>query len=418
MTDRYLHRIAVVLALIVALVPCALPAFAQSPIVATIDDTAILQDDISARAALVLKATGQQVTKEKLKQYAPQALRILIDETVKLEAAKAAGLAADATDLNKAFSQIAAKNGLRPEAFQADLKRSAGALESFERQLEADILWNKLLAQRLRPQIQITDQDIETWLAQREDAAGTAEVLLAEIFMPVADPSLSDDIQAMLSTTRETVGESVTKFNEIVSSQRTPQAGWQAVNALSETAAKAYQDIHTKEEGAVSIPIQSDLGWHIFQLQGRRYILPLGMESLEFRLKQVIVSGETVDAARQAAKALRPSLTSCAAMSSEIKKRGGLSGDLGRFRFADLPTPVANSIVGLPEGQVSEPLLTPNGMTLLMTCDHENTIGEDERRNLARNAIGIERLQRLEAQYLNELKRSMDISVKDQIIEK
>jgi peptidyl-prolyl cis-trans isomerase SurA len=94
------------------------------------------------------------------------------------------------------------------------------------------------------------------------------------------------------------------------------------------------------------------------------------------------------------------------------------SGDLGWLKVSDLPAVLANAVVDLPVGEISQPLQGPAGIHLLMVCERqgdkpkEADLGSEEEREKLVQQLERERLDRLARRYLRDLRKQAFIDIR------
>ena len=73
----------------------------------------------------------------------------------------------------------------------AVLKKSGINVVTMRRQIESQVAWSRIIQKELRPRINISENDIESFLERLQGSKGMTEYLVAEIFLPV-DHSTSE----------------------------------------------------------------------------------------------------------------------------------------------------------------------------------------------------------------------------------
>ena len=126
-------------------------------IVAVVDGTAISSVDLENKIRLLLLTTGKSSNTENLEQYREEALEMLIDETLKIQAARSLNpesIAQASTTARSFFEDIYGdKNLSGSERLQA-----AGILVSTAHdQIKADIVWTGVLTKKFQRQFSQVD---------------------------------------------------------------------------------------------------------------------------------------------------------------------------------------------------------------------------------------------------------------------
>jgi peptidyl-prolyl cis-trans isomerase SurA len=153
-----------VVALAVAL---ALPAAAaRAQVVVVANGSPITEFDIAQRTKLIATSTRKPTTRQEV-------IRELIDDRLKIARAQAYGLHVTAEEVNKAFDNMAKRQGISVKQFAEVLARAGIAAESVKARIRAELTWSELIRGKFGPSLQVTDADVTRMLQERQttDAA-------------------------------------------------------------------------------------------------------------------------------------------------------------------------------------------------------------------------------------------------------
>jgi peptidyl-prolyl cis-trans isomerase SurA len=158
-----LRRCMAVMALAAAL---ALPAAARAQVVVVANGSPITEFDITQRTKLIATSTRKPTTRQEV-------IRELIDDRVKIARAQAYGLHVTAEEVNKAFDNMAKRQGISVKQFAEVLARAGIAAESVKARIRAELTWSELIRGKFGPSLQVTDADVTRMLQERQttDAA-------------------------------------------------------------------------------------------------------------------------------------------------------------------------------------------------------------------------------------------------------
>lgn len=415
---------------IVALAPGA--GAIEQRIAAIVNDDVISAQDLDERLSLAL-LTGRIPDQERARnRLSQQVLRGLIEEKLQLQEAARLSVNVTPDELQRALADIAGRNDMSVEQLQGMLASNDIDPGTLTDQVRAQISWLKVVNQRLRPQVNVTVDQLEIAVEEARRNQGQPEYLLSEIVLPVDDPSqeqrVAGDAARLVQTLSE--GASFEALAQQVSASATARRGgdlgWVPASTIPGELASALDRLRP---GDVSQPLRSPVGFFIFQLRDRRLgqapaADESGISPIEVKLSQILFEADirsdqqlsaTVDQAAQ----LRPRLTDCAVVNTVADELGApASGDLGWLRVNDLPAILGDAVRDLPTGEISAPLQGPGGVHLLMVCDRRGgepteaeVISEEERQRLAEQ-LERERLDRLARRYLRDLRKQAFIDVR------
>ncbi len=415
----------------------ALPAILSAQeqrIAAIVNDDVVSAQDLSERLGLVLLTSRIQDQEQARRQLSPQVLRSLIEESLQLQEAKRLSIDVTPDELNRALADIASRNQMSPDQLEQMLASNRIDPKTLKNQLRAQISWLKIVNQRLRPQVNVTVDQLEIAVEEAKRNQGQPEYLLSEIVLPVDSPSdeprVAADAARLVRTLSE--GASFEALARQVSASATARnggdVGWVPASTIPPELESALERLRP---GDVSEPLRSPVGFYIFQLRDRRLGAAPSTEGgertpIEVQLSQVLFEAdigndEILSAKVDQANSLRTRLTDCAAVNAVAEElQAPASGDLGWLKVSDLPVVLANAVRELPEGEISTPLQGPGGVHLLMVCDRRggdvpesgNTIASEEDRQKIAEQLERERLDRLARRYLRDLRKQAFIDIR------
>lgn len=271
----------------------------QETIAAIVNSDAVTASEVAARLRLAIASSGLRDSKDLRDRMAPQIVNLLIDERLKLQEAAKLGIKVPADEVRKGVASIAAQNKLTEEQFREVMRRQGISASSLEDQIRAQIAWSLVVQQKLRPQVQINDSEVDAMLRRLGGNVGKTEYLLAEIFLPFGGESgngesdirqLADRLSAQLAGKQVPFQSVAAQFSQSASAARGGDIGWLQADQLPEELAAALPALN---EGTLSKPLRTTTGYYILSLRKKREIssdtLPsrdavlqrLGIERLE-----------------------------------------------------------------------------------------------------------------------------------------
>lgn len=187
-----------VCAFAVAATIIAVGGLSTAPVHATsiailVNDDPITEYDIVQRSKLITATSGGKVTGN-AKQ---RAIDELIDEKLKMQAARRMGISIASEQIDTAFGTIATRVKLSPSEFSSALQQIGVNPATLKKRLEADMSWRDVVRARFNSSVNIRDRDIETALARKgEEVPTTTEELgLQQIIFIIPKNSSADFIR-------------------------------------------------------------------------------------------------------------------------------------------------------------------------------------------------------------------------------
>lgn len=245
---------------------------AQS-IAAIVNQDAISTSDVMDRLKLIMASSGLRDDPDIREKLIPQILTALIEEQLKLQEAKRLNITVTQAEIDAAFASLSAQNKMSADQFRGALTRAGINLETMYRQIRAQLGWGKIIQQTMRPQVSVSDADVDDALARMAANKGKTEFLVAEILLPVG-PQAKDADVAQLA--RKLIGEInkgapflrlAQQFSAAPGASQGGDRGWIQEGQL---AAELEFALNHLEKNHLSDPVRLADGYHILLLRDKR----------------------------------------------------------------------------------------------------------------------------------------------------
>lgn len=161
-------------------------------IVAVVNDEAITSLQLEKRVNFAIGTSGMPETREAKMQLVPQILQLLIDETLQKQKAKELEIEANQEDLSIAKLEITKRNNTTPEQLYAFFKAKNIDPASFEDQLKAQILWQKIIGKEIATELIVTDEDITNARQRFSSNSLDAVIKLYQLITPIENRKAKD----------------------------------------------------------------------------------------------------------------------------------------------------------------------------------------------------------------------------------
>lgn len=380
-------------------------------IVAVVNDDIITASDLFDRYMLVAASSGLPNTVEVRNRFLPQILNVLIDEKLQLQEAARLQIEVNDSDILRGVGDVAAQNNQSADDFMRMLSSRNLPVDSLKEQVKANIAWQRVIGRRLRPQIDVTQQDIDAEQERLLSNAGKTEYRVAEIFLPIDDANpisqvrdLAGRIVTQLAAPQADFRVLARQFSQNASASNGGSLGWVFEDQLPEDVAK---ELAKMEVGEISRPIKTLTGYHIVRLQSKRVFKVARDEDIYVELKQIFLpyGDRDEEEVMSEAEQLRSEIGGCLSVSEHYARyQNSQTGDQGRLALADMPQDMRSELRDLAIAEVSEPISLENGILLALVCDRrapESNMPSEE--DIAR-VIGQERLEVLQRRHLLDLR--------------
>ena len=416
-----------ILPLVLALATSAAGAQETLRIAAVVNDKIISAYDLNMRISLIIAFSGLPDKPETRRRTAPQALRALIDDEIKLQETSRLGIQVNESEIENSVARFEKQNSLEKGGLDAFLSSRRIRKSALTGQIEAGIAWRKLLNGRFFQAIQIGDEEIDEVLAEIEKNKGKPEYLVAEILLPVEGKENEGEVfklaNRLIQQTRSGANFQALarNFSKSPSAGAGGNIGWTRPGQLG---GKLDNALIRLQPGEVSQPVRMDDGFYLLYLRDRRTARGLaGGGSAVVNLQQLYLplnkgaSPVEVNDAMEAARIIGEKVKSCQDLEKFAKNFGSdLSGNLGDVKISALAPQHRTLVRGLPPLKASRPLRTADGVLVLMVCKRTET-GNSEtdaasQRDRIANKLANDRLGLFARQHLRDLRRAAFVDIR------
>jgi peptidyl-prolyl cis-trans isomerase SurA len=392
------------------------PAQEISRAAAVVNDDIVSMLDVKQRLQLLIVSTGQKDSPELRQRMLTQVVRGLIDERLQAQEAERLDIRVADEQIEAAFDNIAEQNKMSKESFLKALENSGILLESFKDQVRAQLTWQALIARRIRPSTLVSEDEVEDAIRRVRANRGTTLRKISEIFLSVDNPDQEEEIRGNAERIYEQLrantrfGALARQFSQSATAPREGEVGWVQKGQLPVEIDRALE---TMEPGQVSKPIRTLAGFHIVWLREERQSaageVTLELKQLLFALPANPSAAQRQDALARA-QSVRTKVTGCQNVDSLAQSVGSPgSGSLGKMKLADLPPEIQQAVGGLSNGQASEPIALPAGISVLVVCDREDS-GID--RDRIRQRLSEERLSIQARKFMRNLRLDANVDIR------
>ena len=245
-------------------------------IAAVVNNEAISIPDLVARIDVAIVASRLRASEDLRRQLAPQVLRSLVDERLKVQEAERLGVTVSDAEMANARRSVEQRNGIAAGGLDDFLQGQGLSVATVRDQLRAEILWSKLVRGRLGAAVSVGEGEIDEALTQLEANRGRPEFRVAEIFLAVESSEQENEVRAAAESLFEQL-KAGAKFDQIASqfSQSATAAvggdiGWVLEGELP---SEIEAVLARMNPGAIAPPVRTFDGYSIVLLIDRRTVL-------------------------------------------------------------------------------------------------------------------------------------------------
>jgi len=423
---------------------CTPQAFAAPKdlgIAAVVDGDAISSYDVDNRIKFIIATSGYSGNPDAIRT---QVIHTLIDEKLQIVEAHKKEIKVSEQDVLDAIAGIEAQRGMPTGTIFHILDSKGVPRDTFLHQIQAQLLWHNLLMAKVRPQVHISDEEVD--IASRQAAAaasapqkkaktsqGSPEYKIAVITLPIDKASKEGEVKAfgekLVSEIRH--GTSFEEMSLQFSSETASAGGkvesfWVKPEQLDPKVAKAMAG---GKAGSIAGPVQTATGFTIIKIYDVR--LPAEPapqkedetpKDSEVYLKEILLKAKADTGSKEADAMLQ--------IGEEVAKHPGTCEEKGvasiqntddmdidvtfaRKTLSELPAGVKAIVENLKVGDISTPFASYEGIRLYMLCDKKEVDAKPVDRDAITNMLYQQKMALESQKYLRDLRREAFIDIRN-----
>jgi peptidyl-prolyl cis-trans isomerase SurA len=381
---------------------------------AIVNGEVITQTDIDQRLALLAIANGGKIAPDEIERLRQQVLRNLIDETLQIQAAKAAEIEVTDADIDKTVARVAGNVKQTPEQMAEYLKANGSSMRSIRRQILGEISWRRLQSAKIESGISVGDEEVKAVIARLEASKGTEEYRVGEIYLSL-NPGNEAQVTANAARILEQLRQGASfvgyarQFSEASTAAVGGDLGWVRPEQLPEPLAAAVRNL---QPGQVSPPVRVPGGISIVAVQDKRKVLTADPRNAELSLKQISV-GFPAGTTRESAE---PIVARFAQAAQSIAGCGGAEAMAAQFngevvqsegvKLRELPPALQEMMLPMQVGQSTRPFGSlEDGVRVLVICGRDEVDPSLPTYDQVLASMNEERVNVRARRYLRDLRR-------------
>jgi peptidyl-prolyl cis-trans isomerase SurA len=355
-----------------------------------------------------------------------QVLEVMIVENAQLQLAKEMGIQVDDVTLDRAVLRIAEQNKLTVQELRNQLEKEGLTYSAFRENLRGEIVRQRLREREVDNKIQISEAEVDAYLAAQSGASQPPELDLAQILVRIPENASPEQIADRQKRAEELYQKLqagadfatlATTSSDSSDALKGGDLGWRTADRLPQLFLDAIDKL---KPGDISKIVKSANGFHILKFVGKRTpsVMKTGamatasiqqthVRHILIKVNQVVSSLE----AQRKLNDLRDRLEHHAAKFEDLAKAysndGSASkgGDLGWVYPGDTVPEFERAMNALKVGEISEPIETPFGYHLIQVLERKTAdMSEERQRLLAKQAIRDRKLEEATQDWLRQVR--------------
>ena len=398
----------------------AAPAAAQtvSQIVATVNRESISLHDLENRMRLLNLGGRLPEAGEARRRIVDDVLRGLINERLQLQEAKRLRVEVPNSELAEALRNIEQRNRMPSGGLFKALQQRNIDPKTLVDQVQASLAWNKVVQGVVRPQIRVSDEEVNDIVKRLSANKDKLQYRVFEIYIPIDRPG---NEQAALRQAQLVMDQLRRGTSFDIMARQYSQSGTAASGGDMGFIFEGQLDqeleavVKGMKTGQIAGPVRGIGGYYVVLLADKRNFVGTNPDLRTVAVAQAVFNVDArkpgdLQAQQGKARALARESKNCDDFVKAARAGGAQAQTADDVALERLPPQLRTVIGGLKVNQSSQPLTAGNEVVVLMRCEARarTAPGAAEiRENLTRQKISA-----FAERYLRELRRSATVDIR------
>jgi peptidyl-prolyl cis-trans isomerase SurA len=394
-------------------------------IIAVVNNEVITRQELVERMHVVeRRMKNQGIALPPQPEFQRQLLERMIVDRAQMQLAKEYGIRVDDTMLDRAVARIAEQNKMSLQEFRTQLEREGTPFAKFREEIREEIIMQRLREREVDNKIQITESEVDNYLAAEQGAQAQQEYKLSHILVRIPENATAEQI-AERRKRAEGVLQQVqaggdfaklaATYSDATDALNGGDLGWRNPDRLPQL---FVDTIAGMKQGETSQLLKSSNGFHILKLDGKRSpsVMKAGGAAAvqQTHVRHILIKVNQIvspaDAKRKLIE-LKQRLDNKAAKFEDLAKlfsndlSASKGGDLGWIYPGDTVPEFERAMDALQPGQISEPIESPFGYHLIQVLERKkDDVSQERQRLIARQAIRERKLEEATQDWLRQVR--------------
>ena len=390
-------------------------------VIAVVNNEVITARELDAEVAMVRQRAGPGLPEPA--ELEDRVLERIIIDRAQMQAARERGIVVNEFQIDRALERIAAENNLTAAQMRDRLRGDGLSMAQFREDIRGQITKARLREAVVESQVQVSDADINAWLAEQEGKKKQAvQLQVAQLLLQVSESASAEVLaqkQQLASDLLERLRQGADFKTLVAEYSDAPNAaanggelGWRTLEQLPRLFADAVRSLR---DGEIAPVVRSPAGLHLLKVVGRRGEPDqLDKPIQQTQVRHILIrpsASLSEDEIRRRLESIRERVlagnVSFEAMAKQYSVDGSAAngGALGWVYAGDTVPEFERAMDALQPGQISAPIRTQFGFHLIEVLDRREDAASPERqRQAARRALFESRSDAAWGEWLDELR--------------
>ncbi len=406
------------------------PASANTKVIDSIhvvvNDEVITKNEVRNRAvqtAQNLKARNVQLPDQATLER--QVVEAMIVERAQIQMAKEMGVRVDDRTLDATIGRIAEGQKMSVQEMRNQMEKEGLTYAQFRDDIRNEIMMQRLREHEVDAKIQISEAEIDTYLAASKAAAAEkVEMNLSQILVAVPENASPEQIAARRARAEEVArqlrtGADFSKmaatYSEAPDALKGGEIGWRDPDRLPPVFATELRKL---QPGQVTSIIKTNVGFHILKMADKRSLADAAGDKNVIQTTRVshilMKPTPTMTAAEVKRKLLelKEKVDNKAATFEDLARQysqepasAAKGGDLGWLAPGDAGPEFDQALTSLKAGEMSDVIESPFGYHLLRVIERKaEDVSQQKERGVARQVLRERKMQEAMEDWMRQVR--------------
>ena len=389
-----------------------------------VNDEVITKNEVAGRVAQVaqnLKARGGQLPDQATLER--QVVESMIVERAQLQLAKEMGVRVDDRTLDATIGRIAENQKMSVQEMRNQMETEGLAFGQFREDIRNEIMMQRLREHEVDSKIQISEAEVDTYLAARKAAAAAkVEMELSQILVRVPENASPEQIAARRARAEEVMrqlrtgadfAKTAATYSDAPDALKGGDIGWRDPDRLPPVCAGELRKL---QPGQVTQIIKTNVGFHILKMSNKRSLAESNDKAVvqQTHARHILIKPTptmTEGEVKRKLLELKEKMANNAGTFEELARlhsqdgSASKGGDLGWLDPGDTVPEFENAMNNLKPGEVSDVIQSPFGFHLIQVIERKSQdVTQQKERNQARNVIRERKMQEAMEDWLRQVR--------------
>lgn len=242
-------------------------------VVAVVNDSIILQSELEARLVPV-RAQAEEIQdpaerRRRLAKLSTQVLDEMVSEELIVQAADAAKIEVDSSEVQAALDEIKQQNNLDDAGLAQALASQGYTIQGYRQDLRRQLLRLRAVNQLVAPKVQVTEDDVKSRYAElQRRSSSVSAVYLSHMLFKVPEHATEQQIEAAKEKAAQAIqrvnsGEAFADVAKQMSEDDNVDLGWFQRGSIQPDWESV---VFSMQKGETRGPVRGPQGFHVFNV--------------------------------------------------------------------------------------------------------------------------------------------------------